>query len=144
MFNQWKVLHLDRVESESILFCRALAHLQFAGHCESVQTFDQGKAYLERTLYTPQSFSRPDIIVVNCHPDCDGHVLEFVHWVRIQPQLHIVPIVVFIQAQLSFAAQERVQNEGVTDLIVRPGAYEDLLEEVQALLARCASRCVVR
>ena len=144
MFDQWKVLHLDQVESESILFCRALAHEQFAGHCESVRSFEQGRAYLERALYTPQSLSRPDIIVVNWHPDCDTHVLDFVHWVRLQPQLHIVPIVVFIKAQLSFAAQERAQHEGVTELIVRPSTYEDLLEEVQLLLTRCASRCVVR
>src|ERR1051325_6758111 len=144
MFDQWKVLHLDEVESESILFCRALEHEHFAGHCESVGDFAEGKAYLERALYTPQSLSRPDIIVINWHPDGDARVLEFAHWVRLQPQLHATPVIVFIKAQLSFAAQERAQHEGVTELIVRPDTFEELLEQVHALLDRCASRCVVR
>lgn len=144
MFDQWKVLHVDEVESESVLFCRALEHEQFGGHCESVRSFDEAKVYLERALYTPRSLSRPDIIVVNWHPDCDAQVLEFVHWIRIQPQLHDTPVIVFIQAQLSFAAQERAQHEGVTEMMLRPDSFEDLLPQVQALLSRCASRCVVR
>jgi CheY-like chemotaxis protein len=144
MFDHWKVLHLDEVEAESVLFCRALADEHFAGHCESVRSFDAAKAYLERALYTPRSLSRPDIIVVNWHTDCNADVLKFVHWVRTQPQLHLTPVIVFIQAQLSFAAQERAQHEGVTELIVRPETFEELLPEVRALLERCASRSVVR
>lgn len=144
MFDEWKVLHVDQVESESILFCRALADEHFAGHCESVRSFGEGKVYLERALYTPQSLSRPDIIVINWHPDCDDEVLQFVHWIRKQPQLRSTPVVVFIKAHLSVAAQERAQHEGVTELIVRPDSFEDLLEQVRDLLERCASRCVVR
>jgi DNA-binding response OmpR family regulator len=144
MYEQWKVLHLDEVEAESILFCRALAHEEFAGHCESVRSFDEARLYLERALYTPQSLPRPDIIVVNWHPDCDARVLEFVHWVRIQPQLHTTPIIVFIQAQLSFVAQERAQHEGVTELMVRPDTFEELLKQVKALLERCVSQAVGR
>jgi hypothetical protein len=144
MFEQWKVLHVDEVEAESILFCRALALEQFGGHCESVRSFDEAKAYLERGLYTPQSFSRPDIIVINWHPDCDAHVLKFVHWVSTQPQLHETPVIVFIKAQLPFAVQEQAQHEGVTELIVRPESFEELRKQAHALLERCASRCVVR
>ena len=134
MYEQWKVLHVDEVESESISFCRALAHEEFAGHCESARSFGEGKLYLERALYTPQSLARPDIIVINWHPDCDAHVLKFVHWVRVQPQLHETPVIVFIQTQLSLAAQERAQHEGVTELMVRPDTFEDLLPQVRALL----------
>ena len=144
MFDQWKLLHVDEVEAESILFCRALAQEHFGGHCESVRSFEEAKAYLERGLYTPQSFSRPDIIAINWHPDCDLHVLDFVHWVRQQPQLHDTPVVVFIKAPLSFAAHERAQHEGVTELIVRPKSHEELLEQVRCLLERCASRSVMR
>jgi hypothetical protein len=121
-----------------------LEHEQFAGHCESVRSFGEAKVYLERALYTPQSLSRPDIIVVNWHPDCDAPVLEFVHWVRVQPQLHATPVIVFIQTGLSFVAQERAEHEGVTELIVRPDTFAELLPQVHALLDRCASRCVVR
>jgi len=144
MFDQWKVLHLDAVESESVLFCRALAQENFAGHCESVRSFNEAKSYLERTLYSPRSLSRPDIIVINWHPDCTVPVLEFVHWVRVQPQLHTTPVILFIKAQLSFAAQERAQHEGVTEMIIRPDTFEGLLQQVHELLARCANRCVVR
>ena len=144
MFDEWKVLHLDEVESESILFCRALERQHFGGHCESVRTMGEAKLYLERALYTPQLLSRPDIIVVNWHPDCDTQVLEFVHWVRIQPQLRATPVIVFVKAHLSVAAQERAQHEGVTELMVRPDTFEDLLEQVEALLVRCVSRVSVR
>ena len=144
MFDHWKVLHLDEVESESILFCRALEHEHFAGHCESVRSFEEAKLYLERGLYTPRLLSRPDIIVINWHPDCDARVLEFVHWVRLQPQFQDTPIIVFVQAPLSFAAQERAQHEGVTELIVRPSTFESFLPQVRALLERCANRLVVR
>jgi len=143
MYEQWKVLHLDEVEAEGILFCRALAHERFAGHCESVRSFDAAKAYLERGIYTPQSLSRPDIIVINWHPDCDVPVLKFVHWVRLQPQLHDTAIIIFVKALLSYAAQERAQHEGITELIVRPDTFEDLLPQVRALLERCANRSVM-
>jgi DNA-binding response OmpR family regulator len=126
------------------LFCRALSQEKFAGHCESVRSFDEGKAYLERALYTPQSLSRPHIVVVNWHPDCDARVLEFVHWVRVQPQLHETPVIVFIQERLSMVAQEQAKHEGVTELMVRPDTFKELVPQVRALLQRCVSRNYVR
>lgn len=141
MYEEWKVLHLDEVEAESILFCRALSHEKFSGHCESVRNMGDAKLYLERGLYTPQLLSRPDIIVVNWHPDCDAHVLEFVHWVRGQAQLHATPIIVFLKAHLSIAARESAQQEGVTEMLVRPETFEGLFPQVRALLERCAYRC---
>ncbi len=144
MFAQWKVLHLDAVKADSILFCRALEQERFTGHCESVRSFDEGKIYLERALYTPQSLSRPDIIVINWHPDCDAHVLEFVRWVRLQPQLHGTPIIVFTKAPLTYAAHEHAEHEGITELLVRSESFEELLPQVRALLARCANRSLAR
>lgn len=139
MFDQWKVLHLDEVEAESIQFCRALSHEHFAGHCESVRNIADAKSYLERALYTPQVLSRPDIVVVNWHPDCDAHVLDLVHWIRAQPQLRPVPIIVFIQERLPLAARERAQQEGVTELLVRPDDLDTLRSQVRDLLERCAT-----
>jgi len=144
MFAQWKVLHVDAVESEGALFCRALEHAHFAGRCESVRSFDEAKLNLDRTLYFPQLFSRPDIIVIDGRPGCDTPVLEFVHWVRIQPQLHVTPAIVFVKGEWSLAAQERAQQEGVTELIGWPDTFEGLVEELRALLDRCASRCAER
>jgi hypothetical protein len=144
MFDQWKVLHIDEVEAESILFCRALGEARFAGHCESVRSIDEAKLYLERGLYAPQSLSRPDIIVINWHPDCDEHVLGLVHWIRVQPQLQDTPVIVFIKEQLSAAARESAQREGVTEMLVRTDTPEALLPQVKHLLERCASHFVVR
>jgi CheY-like chemotaxis protein len=144
MFEDWKVLHVDEIESENILFCRALTHEKFGGHCESVRSIDEAKIYVERGLYTPQSFSRPDIIVINWHPDCDAHVLEFVHWIRRQPQLLTTPVIVFITAGLPLAVRESAHQAGVTEMIVRPGTFEELLVQVQLLLERCTRRCMVR
>ena len=144
MFEQWKVLHVDEVESESILFCRALAHEQFAGHCESVRSFAEGKAYVERALYTPQTLSRPDIIVINWHRDHNEDVLSFIHWVRTQPQLRETPLVVFITSQLPQAEQDRAQSSGVAEMIVRADDFDSLSDQVHDLLERCASRVVAR
>ena len=124
--------------------CRALAQGPFTGHCESVRSFGEAKLYLERAIYPPRLLSRRAIIVVNWYPNCDAYVLEFVHWVRIQPQLRETALVVFVKAPLSFAAQERAQHEGVTELIVRSDTFEDLLPQLQALLERCANRSVER
>jgi hypothetical protein len=144
MFDQWKVLHLGEVEAESALFSRALAEEQFAGHCEAVRSLHGAKLYLERGLYTPRALTRPDIIVINWHPDCDAPVREFVHWVRRQPQLSDTPVIAYITALWSFAAQEQARQEGLTELIVRPESFEDLVWQVHALLERCVYRCVVR
>ena len=143
MFDQWKVLYLGEVKAESDLFCRALAEEQFAGNCTAVRSLHGAKLYLERGLYMPRALSRPDIIVINSHPDCDAPVREFVHWVRSQPQLHDTPIITYITALWSFDAQEQARHEGLTELIVRPGTFEDLVWQVHALLERCVNRCVV-
>jgi hypothetical protein len=40
-------------------------------------------------------------------------------------------------------AQEQARREGLTELIVRPETFEDLVWQVHALLERCAERCAV-
>jgi len=144
MFEEWKVLHIDEVQSESLLFCRALAEVQFAGHCESVTSFGEGTAYLERSLFTPQNLSRPDIVVINWHPHFNLEVLDFVHWVRMQPQFRELPVVVFITSHLSQAERDRAEDEGVTELIVRADGFESLVEQVKDLLERCTTRATAR
>jgi hypothetical protein len=144
MFEEWKVLHIDKVHSESVLFCRALTEVQFAGHCESVTSLAEGTAYLERSLFTPQNLSRPDILIINWHPDCNLEVLDFVHWVRMQPQLREMSVIVFITSQLSQAERDRAEFEGVTELIVRAKTFESLVGQVHDLLERCTSRATAR
>ena len=144
MFEEWKVLHIDEVQSESVLFCRALTEVQFAGHCESVTSFADGTAYLQRSQFTPQALSRPDIVVINWHPHFNLEVLDFVHWVRTQPQFREMPVIVFITAQLSQAERDRAEFEGVTELIVRANTFESLVEQVHDLLERCTSRATAR
>ena len=144
MFEEWKVLHIDEVPAESDLFCRALPEVQFAGHCESVASFTEGKEYLERALFSPQKLSRPDIVVINWHPHFNLEVLVFVQWVRKQPQFREMPVVVFITAQLSHAERDRAEAEGVTELIVRAGTSEGLVEQVKDLLQRCTIRAIGR
>jgi CheY-like chemotaxis protein len=144
MFEEWKVLHIDEVPSESVLFCRALTEVQFAGHCESVTSFAEGTAYLERSLFTPQNLSRPDIVVINWHPHFNLEVLDFVHWVRMQPQFREMAVIVFITSQLSQAERDRAESEGVTELIVRAKTFESLVEQVHDLLERCTSRATER
>jgi CheY-like chemotaxis protein len=144
MFEEWKVLHIDEVQSESALFCRALTEVQFAGHCESVTSFADGTAYLERSQFTPQNLSRPDMVVINWHSHFNLEVLDFVHWVRVQPQFREMPIIVFITSQLSQTDRDRAESEGVTELILRARTAEALVEQVKDLLERCTSRAIAR
>lgn len=144
MFEKWKVLHVDENEDENKLFCRALEQLEFAGKCESVRSFRGAKSYLQRCLFNPVLNSRPDMIIINWHSNCDQRVLEFVRWVRLQPQMKYTPMAVFITDRLSSLAQQQAQKAGVTEMVIRPATYDALFAELKGLLERSVERCVAR
>ncbi len=144
MYEDWRVLHIDEDEEESRMFCRALERNHFAGKCESVRSIEEGKAWLEEALYMPRLRPRPDIVVLNWHAERNDEVLGFVRWLRAQPQYREVPLGIWVNIETPVWMRERVRSFEVIDLVHKPESFEDLVEQTDDMLERCASRCVAR
>ena len=144
MYEEWRVLHIDENEKESRAFCDALEQNQYAGKCDTVRSIGEGKAWLEESLYMPRSRPRPDIIVMNWHAERDDEVLDFVRWLRTQPQFRETPLAAWVGAETPASVRERARSAGVNDLINKSEKSEELVEQVEELLQRCTSWCVAR
>ena len=144
MYEEWRVLHIDEDEVESKAFCDALEANQFAGKCDTVRSIGEGKGWLEESLYMPRNRPRPDIIVLNWHVERDDEVLDFVRWLRTQPQFRETPLAVWVGAETPASLRERARGAGVTDLINKPENPEELVTQTEELLQRCTSWCVAR
>ena len=144
MFEEWRVLHIDENEEESRMFCRSLEHNQFAGKCDSVRSIGEGKAWLEESIYAPHQRARPDIVVLNWLMERDDEVFDFVRWFRAQPPFRDTPLAMWVGVETSTLVRERAHGAGVTEMVNKPQAFKDLVEQTQGLLERCVSRCVAR
>lgn len=144
MFEAWRVLHIDESEEESRIFCSALEHNHFAGHCDTVRSIAEGKAWLEESVYAPHVRARPDIVVLNWHVDRDSEVLDFVRWLRAQPPYREIPLAMWVGDETSTLLRERARSAGVTELLNKPKNFEGYVEQTDELLRRSVSRCVAR
>jgi CheY-like chemotaxis protein len=144
MYEEWKVLHIDENEEESKEFCRALEVNQFAGKCDTLRSIAEGKTWLEESLYMPNLRARPDIIVLNWHIERDDEVLDFVRWLRSQPQFRDTPLAVWVGMETPLSVREHVRSVGVTELLNKQESFDDLVEQTEELLQRCVSRCLAR
>ena len=144
MYEEWRVLHIDEDAQESKAFCDALEANHFAGKCDTIRSIGEGKNWLEESLYMPRIRPRPDIIVLNWHVERDDEVVDFVRWLRAQPQFRETPLAVWVGAETSTSVRERARAAGVTDLVNKPGNPEELVTQTEELLQRCTSWCVAR
>jgi CheY-like chemotaxis protein len=144
MYEEWRVLHIDENEEESKEFCRALEVNEFAGRCDTLRSISEGRSWLEESLYMPNLRPRPDIIVLNWHIERDDEVLDFVRWLRAQPQFRETPLAVWVGLETSINVRERVRSVGVTELLNKQESFDELVEQTEELLQRCVSRCMAR
>ena len=144
MYEEWRVLHIDENEQESRDFCRALEVNQFAGKCDTLTSIADGKSWLEESLYMPHLRPRPDIIVLNWHIERDDEVLDFVRWLRAQPQFRETPLAVWVGMETPASVRERARSAGVTELLNKQESFDLLVEQTEELLQRCVSRCMAR
>ena len=144
MYEEWRVLHIDENEQESKEFCRALEVNQFAGKCDTLTSITDGKAWLEESLYMPNLRPRPDIIVLNWHIERDDEVLDFVRWLRAQPQFRDTPLAVWVGMETPLSIREKARSVGVTELLNKQESFDELVEQTEELLQRCVSRCMAR
>lgn len=144
MYEEWRVLHIDENEEESKAFCRALEMNQFAGKCDTLTSINDGRTWLEESLYMPHVRPRPDIIVLNWHIERDEEVLDFVRWLRSQPQFRDTPLAVWVGIETPASIRERARSAGVTELVNKQESFDDLVEQTEELLQRCVSWCLAR
>src|SRR5512138_1526304 len=139
MYEEWRVLHIDENEEESKEFCRALEVNEFAGRCDTLRSIGDGKTWLEESLYMPNVRPRPDIIVLNWHIERDDEVLDFVRWLRAQPQFRDTPLAVWVGMETPLSVRDHVRSAGVTELLNKQESFDDLVEQTEELLQRCVS-----
>jgi CheY-like chemotaxis protein len=144
MYEEWKILYIDEDEEESRAFCRALEANQYAGKCDTVRSIAEGRNWLDESLYTPRSRARPDVVVLNWHADRSDEVLDFVRWMRAQPQFRETPLAVLVGKETPAIVRERVAAAGVNELMHKPNAFDDLVKQTGDLLQRCVSHCLAR
>lgn len=144
MFEEWRVLHIDEDEEESREFCRALEENQFAGKCDTVRSIGEARAWLEESVYAPQVRARPDIVVLNWHAERDEEVLDFTRWLRAQPQFRDTPLAVWVGIETTARVRESARSAGATELVNRPGEFDDLIAQTKDMLQRCVSHCLAR
>jgi len=144
MYEDWRVLHIDEDEEEGRSFCHALELNRFAGRCDSVKSIGEGKNWLEEALYMPRIRPRPDIVMLNWHAERDDDLLDFVRWVRAQPQYRDMPMALWVGAETPASLRERVRSLDIIDLVNKPETFEDLVDQTGEMLDRCASRLVAR
>ena len=144
MYEEWKLLHIDENEDESRMFCRALEQNNFAGKCDYVRSIAEGKSWLEESVYMPRIRPRPDIIVLNWHANRDEEVLNFLHWLRAQPQFRETPLAVWVGPETPARIREQGRSAGVTELFNKGDTFENLVEQTEELLERCVSHCLAR
>ncbi len=144
MYEEWRILHIDENEEESAAFCRAMEENQFAGKCDTLRSITEGRTWLEESLYMPNLRPRPDIVVLNWHIDRNDEVLDFVRWMRAQPQFRETPLAVWVGLETPARIREQARTAGVTELVNKQESFAELVEQTEDLLQRCVSRCLAR
>jgi CheY-like chemotaxis protein len=144
MYEEWRLLHIDENEEESQMFCRALEQNQFAGKCDYVRSIGEGKTWLEESVYMPRIRPRPDIVVLNWHAERDDEVMNFVNWLRAQPQFRDTPLAVWVGTSTPASIRERARSAGVTEMFNKGETFEELADQTTELLERCVSHCLAR
>jgi DNA-binding response OmpR family regulator len=144
MYEEWRVLHIDEDEEESRAFCRALEQNEYAGKCDTVRSMGEGRTWLEESLYMPRVRPRPDIVVLNWHAERDEEVMDFVRWLRAQPQYRDTPLAVWVGVETPMSIRETARSAGVTQLIHKATDFDELIDQTKEMLENCVSRCVAR
>ena len=144
MYEEWRLLHIDENDEQSKQFCKALESNTFAGRCDYVRSIEEGRAWLEESVYMPRNRPRPDIIVLNWHTERDDEVINFALWLRSQPQFRDTPLAAWVGLETPAIVRERGRSAGVTEMFNRGETFDELMHQTEELLERCVSHCLAR
>ena len=128
MFAHCTVLHIDDEPDDSALFHRALSRLGFSGEYRHFTRAEEAIAHLSAAQTPPQ-------LIVTDSQLPTGGAIDVIQWVRKNPSLAQVPVVVFsgtVDPGLQRAAFER----GATAFFSKSGNLERIAEAIRTLVER--------
>ncbi len=130
------VLLIENDESDVFLFRRALAKTGYVGDLRVVGSATEARAYMENThpFKDPLYYRQPDLIVSDFR--LAGHTaLEFLSWLRFQPAIAHIPIVM-LSGVASGLNAERLAKIGPKALILKSGDVAELAASLEPHLPR--------
>ncbi len=128
------ILLIENDESDVFLFRRALAKAGYTGDLRVVGSATEARAYIENThpFKDPLYFRQPSLIVSDFR--LAGHTaLEFLTWLRFQPAVSHIPIVM-LSGVASGLNPERLAQIKPNALISKTGDVMALAASLEPLL----------
>ena len=128
------ILLIENDESDIFIFRRALYKLEWKGEVRTVGTATEARAYMEnRDPFTDVAyFRRPKLIVSDFR--LAGHTaLEFITWLRFQPALATIPIVM-LSGVASGLNAEKLERVGARGFIAKTGDIAKLAASLKPFL----------
>ena len=131
MFAHCTVLHIDDEADDSALFQRALTRVGFAGEYRHFTRAEEAIQHLSR-LQSP-----PQLIVTDSQLPAGGGI-DLIQWVRENPSLAQVPVIVF-SGTVDPNLQRSAFDRGATAFFSKSGNLERIAEAIRTLVERhCA------
>ena len=130
------ILLIENDENDVFLFRRAVAVTKWAGDVRVVGTATEARAYLENLHpYTdPVYYCRPQLIVADYR--LAGHTaLEFMRWLRGEPGLAGIPIIM-LSGAASGIAPELLAEVRPRAFIQKTAAVEELAEALKPFMPK--------
>jgi CheY-like chemotaxis protein len=137
MKNGCTILHIEDDDVDHQLFARDLEKLRFEGRHMRASSFNEAKAVLTRCL--AGGADCPDLIIADSKLGIyDG--LDIVQWVKAQPRLRDVPVLVY-SAAISPTQSQAVLEAGAVACLNKPIASDESLVALQIILNYLDRRC---
>jgi CheY-like chemotaxis protein len=128
------ILLIENNDNDVFFFRRALSRCSFGGDVRVVQTAWHARNYLEgRAEFKDRSYYRlPHLIVCDLHlPGATG--VEFVQWLREEPNFRHIPLIVWTGSMTADALQN-VLAAGATGYQLKTPDFQRLCDVVVQML----------
>jgi CheY-like chemotaxis protein len=128
------ILLIENDDNDVFFFRRALSRCGFPGDVRVVQTAWQARNYLEgRGEFKDRDYYRvPGLIVCDLHlPGATG--IEFVQWLREEPEFKNIPLIIWTGSMTSEALQTMVAA-GASGYQIKTPNFQQLCAAVEEML----------
>jgi CheY-like chemotaxis protein len=127
------IVQLDGFSEEPCVFKHACDRAQVSFRCESVSSAEKGISYLSGSgaYANRRRYPMPSLVVVDWElPDSDG--LRALSWIRSQPALRYLPVVV-LSGSKSQASMKRAYDRGASSYLLKPESFEGLINLIRMI-----------
>lgn len=125
------ILHVEDDENDALLFAKACDRAGLPVILQRMHDGEEARAYLsgEGEYADRARFPSPQVVVLDLKlPRLNG--FEFLNWLRQQPGLATLPVLVFT-ASLSREDKARALAEGASSYFIKPSSFEALVQMVE-------------